>query len=260
MFDWLRKAVALAVVAGVGTGLASDSRELFNGRDLTGWYKFLKGRGRNNDPNGVITVTNGVIRITGEEFGCLTSEEDLSDYRLTVEYRFLGTRFGSKEKMALDSGILFHSVGEDGGFGGIWMASHEYNLIVGASGDFWTVHPAGSDMYLKAEVSKRKLGKYRIWEKGGEEVTISGNDRICRCDIDPKWTDTPAAKPAVNENPVGEWNTAVLECRGDAVLCYFNGKLVNRATHVKPSHGRIQLQSEGCGVEFRRVTLERMKP
>jgi len=257
MFYWIRNAVTLAVVASVGTGLASDSCELFNGRDLTGWYKFLKGRGKDNDPKGVITVTNGVIRITGEEFGCLTTEEDFSDYRLTVEYRFLGTRFEAKKDKALDSGILFHSVGKDGGFAGIWMASHEYNLIIGASGDFWTVHPKGSGMYLKAETSKRKLGAHRIWEKGGEEVTISGNDRICRCDIDPTWTDTPAAPLAANENPVGDWNTAVLECRGDSVDCYFNGKHVNHATHVSPSHGKIQLQSEACGVEFRRVTLER---
>ena len=35
----------------------------------------------------------------------------------------------------------------------------------------------------------------------------------------------------------------------------FNGKTVNRLTRVSPSKGRIQLQSEGCPVEFRRVTL-----
>ena len=37
--------------------------------------------------------------------------------------------------------MLFHSVGEDGGFAGVWMRSFEYNLITGASGDFWTVYP-----------------------------------------------------------------------------------------------------------------------
>jgi hypothetical protein len=94
--------------------------------------------GKNVDPKGVFSVTQGVIRITGEEWGGLVTEETFSNYRLSVEYRWLGTRFGSKTKAALDSGILFHSTGVDGGFGGIWMASHEYNLIQGASGDFWT--------------------------------------------------------------------------------------------------------------------------
>ena len=232
------------------------ARRLFNGKDLTGWYTFIKGRGKNVDPKGVFSVTGGVIRITGEEWGGLVTEESFSDYRLSVEYRWLGTRLGSKAKAALDSGILFHSTGVDGGFGGIWMASHEYNLIQGASGDFWTVHPKGADMYLKAEVADEKLdGRHFIWKKGGREISISGNGRVCRFDIDRGWTDTPGAPLAVNEKPVGEWNTAELECRGDAVTCRFNGKLVNQATHVKPAAGRIQLQSEGCGVEFRTILL-----
>lgn len=233
-------------------------RELFNGKDLSNWYTFLKGRGRNVDPKGVFSVSNGVIRVTGEEMGCLTTVEAFKDYRLTVEYRWIGTSYGNKRKCALDSGILFHSTGPDGGFGGVWMKSLEYNLIVGASGDFWTVGSADRpDIYLKAEVGAEKLGdKHYIHEKGGREVTLIANDRVCRFDIARDWTDTPQAKPACNENPVGEWNTAVLVCRGDAVECWFNGKLVNRATHVNPAGGRIQLQSEFCGIEFRRIRIE----
>ncbi len=245
-----------------GSGAAAEcpapvtARSLFNGKDLTGWHTFLRGRGKNVDPKGVFSVTNGVIRITGEEWGGLVSDEEFSNYRLSVEYRWLGTRYAAKTNAALDSGILFHSVGADGGFGGIWMASHEYNLIQGATGDFWTVHPKGTDMYLKAEVADETLGgRYFIWKEGGREVTISGNDRVCRLDIDRGWTDTLQAPLAVNEKPAGQWNTAVLECRGDAVGCWFNGKLVNKATHVKPCSGRIQLQSEGCGVEFRNIVL-----
>ncbi len=242
--------------AAAGCSSPATARSLFNGKDLTGWHTFLRGRGKNVDPKGVFSVTNGVIRITGEEWGGLVSEEVFSNYRLSVDYRWLGTRYADKTNAALDSGILFHSVGADGGFGGIWMASHEYNLIQGATGDFWTVHPKGADMCLKAEVADEKLGgRYFIWKEGGREITISGNDRVCRFDIDRSWTDTPHAPLAVNEKPVGEWNTAVLECCGDAVTCWFNGKRVNKATHVKPSSGRIQLQSEGCGVEFRNIVL-----
>lgn len=242
--------------ATAGCSAPATAQSLFTGKDLTGWHTFLRGRGKNVDPKGVFSVTNGVIRITGEEWGGLVSEEAFSNYHLSVEYRWLGTRYASKTNAALDSGILFHSVGADGGFGGIWMASHEYNLIQGATGDFWTVHPKGADMYLKAEVADEKLGgRSFIWKEGGHEITISGNDRVCRFDIDRGWTDTPHAPLAVNEKPAGEWNTAALECRGDAVTCWFNGKLVNRATHVKPSSGRIQLQSEGCGVEFRTIVL-----
>ena len=43
--------------------------ELFNGQNLDGWYTFLKERGRDNDPKNVFTVNDGIIRISGEEWG-----------------------------------------------------------------------------------------------------------------------------------------------------------------------------------------------
>ena len=101
--------------------------------------------------------------------------------------------------------------------------------------------------------------KKRRVRVGGQEKTVSGNVRIPRFDIDPGWSDRRDAPLAANENPIGEWNTAVLECRGDAAKAYFNGKLVNEATRVSPSRGRLQLQSEGCGIEFRRVAIESLK-
>ena len=45
------------------------STKLFNGRDLDGWYTYVKGRGKNSDPLNVFTITKGMIRISGEEFG-----------------------------------------------------------------------------------------------------------------------------------------------------------------------------------------------
>lgn len=252
----------LMVLAGVATLVAwgSDegkSRELFNGRDLSNWYVFLKGRGRGTDPQGVFTVTNGVIRVNGLEMGCLTTEEEFSDYRLRVEYRFPGGRhFCGKEKSAPDSGILFHSTGPDGGFCGIWMRSHEYNLIVGGSGDYWGVATKDDETnFIEGEAGAEKLGKYFVYAPGGEKVRLTGNNRLCRFDIARDWQDVPCVRPAVNENPVGEWNVAELVCRGETAEFLFNGKTVNRLLRVQPSRGRIQLQSEGCPVEFRRITL-----
>jgi len=246
------------------------SVNLFNGKDLSGWYTYLKGRGRNIDPEGVITVTNGLIRISGKEFGALVTEAEYADYRLDVEYRFTGTRYGCKKDKALDSGILFHSTGPDGGFAGIWLYSHEYNLITGASGDIWTVGDAKKrpDMVVEGEsggtfsdvsIPEGPWRTHAVWKEGGKKVELRGNRRLCRFDISPKWTDTPAAPLAANENPTGAWNLATLVCRGETVECWFNGKLVNKATRVVPSCGKIQLQSEGCGIEFRRVDLQKLK-
>ncbi|MEX0884402.1 MAG: family 16 glycoside hydrolase, partial [Cyclobacteriaceae bacterium] len=61
-------------------------QKLFNGQNLDGWYTFLKERGKNNDPKNVFTVKNGIIHISGEEWGCITTEEEFEDYKLVVEF------------------------------------------------------------------------------------------------------------------------------------------------------------------------------
>ena len=43
--------------------------KLFDGHSLDGWYTFLQYRGRDNDHKNVFTVTDGMIRISGEEWG-----------------------------------------------------------------------------------------------------------------------------------------------------------------------------------------------
>lgn len=234
-------------------------RELFNGRDLSGWYTYLQGKGKDCDPDGVFRVTNGVIRISGQGFGALVSTEEFADYRLRVEYRFLGgEQFGWKKGWAPDSGILFHSTGSDGAFEGMWMEALEMNLIKGATGDFWGVGARGkSTIALSCRVgARRHEGKYAIHDPNGLDVfTITGNTRVCRFDLDPNWRDRYETSIAANENPIGEWNVAELICRGDEVTALFNGKVVNRGFGARPSKGRIQLQAEGCPLEFRRVTI-----
>ena len=117
-------------------GAVDAPRALFNGKDLSGWYTWVRDRGRNADPKGVFTVTNGVIHVTGEEFGSLVSEEEFSDYHLSLEYRFLGGKqFAGKKGAAPDSGLLFHSTGPDGAFWGTWMESVEANIILGMYAD-----------------------------------------------------------------------------------------------------------------------------
>ena len=93
-------------------------------------------------------------------------------------------------------------------------------------------------------------------KEGGKAVHLIGNDRLCRSDIARDWTDTFDVRPAANENPIGEWNTAELVCVGDKADFYFNGKLVNRLTRLSPARGKIQLQSEGCPIEFRRIAIK----
>jgi hypothetical protein len=42
---------------------ATDSRVLFSGRNLDGWYTYLDGKGKNSDPDKVFQVYDGLIHI-----------------------------------------------------------------------------------------------------------------------------------------------------------------------------------------------------
>lgn len=240
--------------------------ELFNGKDLTNWYKFIKGRGRNCDPKGVFSVVDGKIRITGEEFGCITTEKAYKNYRLTVEYRWTGDEYGEQIGKSPDSGILYHSVGADGGFGGIWMRSIEYNVIKSRTGDLLLVESkknrdAGTSPFAASGMVDPQ-GRWQPDSDSGKQETklvhLKGRGRInnrYRPETPPGGFThkTPEVYPEKKE---GEWNRCELVCDGDTVEHIFNGVTVVRACNIRPTGGRIQLQSEGHGVEYRRVTIE----
>ena len=57
------------------------------------------------------------------------------------------------------------------------------------------------------------------------------------------------------ENPVGEWNKIECIAQNGELFIYLNSKLVNYAVNVEPQKGRIQIQSEGAEIFFRRIDL-----
>ncbi len=50
--------------------------KLFNGKDLTNFYTFLRTKGKNNDPDKVFTVVDGMIRVSGTEFGQFMTDQE----------------------------------------------------------------------------------------------------------------------------------------------------------------------------------------
>ncbi|MDD3728640.1 MAG: DUF1080 domain-containing protein, partial [Dysgonamonadaceae bacterium] len=78
--------------------------QLFNGKNLDGWYTFIKDKGRDNDPNKVFTVQNGLIRISGEEYGCITTNDEYENYKLVVEFKWGDATFAPRIEKARDSG------------------------------------------------------------------------------------------------------------------------------------------------------------
>ena len=81
--------------------------KLFNGKDLAGFYTWLVDTKR-EDPRHVFTVTNGMIRISGEGLGYLSTAREYQNYHLIAEFKW-GERnwsWGDRLEKACDSGIF----------------------------------------------------------------------------------------------------------------------------------------------------------
>lgn len=233
-----------------------ETIQLFNGSNLNGWYTFLQNRGRDNDPKKVFTVNNGMIRISGEEWGCITTNAEYENYRLLVEFKWGKQTFEPRLDNARDSGILLHSQGEDGGSDGIWMHSIECQVIEGGTGDFIVVGDGSDNFQITSPVATEKQGNSFVFQEDGRLETINSG-RVNWFGRDPEWKDVLGFRGREDiEKPTGEWNTVECFVEDDQISIMLNGVLVNKAIHVKPSKGRIQIQSEGAEIFFRKIDLK----
>lgn len=250
---WLVAAVAAPVAAEPIAPAVPIT--LFDGRSLGTFYTFVQGRGRDIDPNRVFQVVDGMLRISGEEWGCVTTREEYRDYRLVVEYRWGDETFGRRAAAARDSGLLLHSRGKDGGFNGVWMPGIEAQIIEGGTGDLLVVGDGSEAFALTATIAAEPQRKAKVYDPDGQPITIH-RGRIDWWGRDPAWKDTLGFRGARDvEQPVGEWNTLECVARGDTLEVSLNGVVMSRATRLQPAAGRIQIQSEGAEVFFRRVEL-----
>lgn len=260
---YTRAALALSMVmAGAAHAATSSSSplSLFNGEDLDGWYTYLKDRGRDADPSQVFTVSDGILRISGEEWGCITSRDAFEDYHLVVEYRWGEKTWGDRADKARDSGVLVHSQGEDGAYNGTWMHSIEAQLIEGGTGDFIVVGDGSGRFSITCPLKWTDPDKPSVFKNDGVMVTKT-RGRVDWFARDKDWNDTLGFRGVRDlEKPVGEWNRLEVICAGDTITNKLNGVIVNQAFQVRPRSGRIQIQSEGAELFVRRVEMIPVTP
>jgi hypothetical protein len=107
---------------------------------------------------------------------------------------------------------------------GVWPKSLEVQLQSGEAGDFWII---GTKINVENEQARRTDRRYKNLTDGSEKK-------------------------------LGEWNAFRIICRGDEVIVYVNGDLVNHATNCSEHAGAIALQSEGTPIEYRKVELRKL--
>jgi hypothetical protein len=242
---------------------------LFNGKDLTGWDTYLGPRydtvlkktdtipiGLNNDPAGVFSVVKlgneNVIRISGENFGGISTKQEFENYHLRLEFRWGELKWPPRKKAKRDSGLMYFAVGPHGADGGNWMRSHEFQIEEGDCGDYWACAGAVFDVSAK----KDQDNNYK-YDKSGDLTsfsTVSAAGRHC-------------IKSPDAEKPSGEWNTIDLYCFGGTSVHIINGvvtmilhnsRQLDGEREIPLTKGKIQIQSEGSEVYYKDIKISQI--
>jgi hypothetical protein len=266
-----------------GSAVAAETNwiQLFNGRDLSGWDTWLGPKpsgslhpkknqelplGLNNDPLGVFTVAEKdgmrAIRVSGEVFGAITSKEDFGNCHIRVEYKWGVKKWPPREqpKHYRDTGILYWCVGEHGAGSGAWMRSVECNIMERGVGQWWAVADTMVDIEGRKVVLEKESGvPYRgespgetciLWQPGG-----------------PQFTTSEGITSPLDPERAGEWNVCEVIAWGNVGIHLLNGEVVlvvanprykEAGREVPLTHGKIQLQSEGAEVFFRKAEGRRL--
>lgn len=225
-----RKAALPNVVAnhperGTFTALKGDRYkpvELFNGRDLDGWYTYHSNYGKEVGQGKFISVEDGIIHLQGEQFGYFCTEESYKNYYLRIVFRWGDKKYAPRLTQRRDSGVLYHFEGEDK----VWPKSVECQIMEEDCGDYFFV---------------------------GGTTGISPN----AMQMDDPQLRTP--RTANYENPGQEWNTIEVVCLDDKSWHYTNGHLVNEASKLSVSEGKILFQLEGAEIYYKTIELLPLK-
>jgi Domain of Unknown Function (DUF1080) len=205
----------------------AQTRSLFNFKDLSGWHIDVPAMDKDKNVTSPFLVRNGVVVSLANPQGHIITDASYENYRLEVQYRFPAKPgncgvlvFASTPRVLYD----------------MFPKSIEVQLQNQDAGDFWCI---GEDITVP-DMEKRRGPKSEWGAVDGKKRRIIN------------LTDG-------SEKPLGEWNTMIIECLGNAIKVWVNGDLVNYGTHATARKGQIALQAEGSEVEFRKVDLTPIK-
>ncbi len=248
----------LAFVASAFAAEASPSAAqwvpLFNGKDLDGWQPKIRYSDLGDNYANTFRVEDGVIKVVydkdkyptfGEKFGHLFYTKPFSNYRLRVEYRFVGSQVAGGPGWAFrNSGIMIHcqdpkTMAKDQDF----PVSIEVQLLGGpGTGQRPTANlcTPGTHVDIDGKLVTRHTTNSTSKTYHGDqwvtvEVEVHGNKLI---------------RHIVDGQVVLEYSRPQLD-DGDASA----QKLLKAGNERLLSKGYISLQSESHPVQFRKVEI-----
>jgi hypothetical protein len=201
--------------------IAQEFKPLFNGKNLDGWYSFLHKKGKNNDSNQVFTVRDGLLKITGKDFGYIVTEKSFTDFHLVVEFKWGEKKYPPRENAVRDNGICYYVASQDK----VWPRSVECQIQEGDCGDFWLIDSVSAVV-------------------DGIQQGPTNNTRV--------------VKKKDAEKPTGEWNRVEVIANKGKCTHIVNGVVVNEGDNVSLRSGRILIQSEGAEIYYRKIDVKEL--
>jgi len=189
-------------------------------RGFQGWYSYLQKHGKNNDADSVFRLSNGILHISGKEFGYLCTTQSYANFRLIVEFKWGEAKHAPRDSSKRDSGILYYFA--EGIADTIWPKSIECQIQEGDCGDFWMV--GGTKIFTRNH-----------WTR--------------------EWNMQHVPRTQDSEKPHGEWNIIEITSDHGELRHYVNGILVNEGEYPSVRRGKILLQSEGAEVFYRKLEI-----
>ena len=233
---------------------------LFNGRDLAGWYTFLQKHGKDNDPDKIVTIEDGSIRLykhAAEKsevvMGYIATEQEYGDYHLRLRYRWGTKKFQPRYALKRDAGVYYHIGGPDA----VWPRALQFQVEQTNVGDLIALHGMQLDTWIDPATRAAEIPTFRPPESGGEPRVLGGRKDGYQGHL-------------AGEFEVDGWNTAEVIARGDTTTHILNGHVVNRGRNVRLvdpadpkssrpiTRGRIALEIEAAELDFRDVEIQRL--
>ena len=196
-----------------------------------------------------------VLRVSGETYGCVISNDSYRNYHLRLQVKFGQKRWEPRLEKALDSGLLYHSVGDAGvDYWLSWMRSFEFQVMQsgtteGNSGDFWSIAGSKADIKISRPDPNNRTYYY---DPEGEWLTVGSRGVTNFCGTKDY------------NSPEGEWTTLELICyegrslhivNGNVVMALQNLRYTSEQGDVPLVEGRLQLQSEAGEVYYKGIEI-----
>jgi hypothetical protein len=230
---------------------------LLGGHDLNGWYTFLQKHGKNRDPDGVITIEDGVIHLYKNApdgsmvvMGYIATEKEYGNYHLRFQYRWGAKKFQPRYNLKRDAGLYYHLTGPDA----VWPRALQFQIEQTNVGDLIALFGMELDTWIDAQTRDAKTPTYQAPDRGGTPRTMGGKGIAYQSRL-----------PGPFE--LDGWNTVEVIARGDTTTHLLNGHIVNQGKNIrfrdpeKPgdarplTRGRIALEIEAAEIEFRKVEI-----